>query len=1302
MAVANELYHHIVESAHGPVLIIKDEQAVDWNAGALELLGYSAEELTGKAWLELMAAEQPDGRPAKTAFRDVLDSVRQQGQAPFNWALRCADGSDCPTTGSIYRLEIDDECFQISLSTFAADLPVTQADFRLLFDAIPDAVVIYDLDGNVTYLNPAFEETFGWTLSELFGKRTDFVPDESREETMAAVSRLLQGDKNMKLITKRLTKDGRKLHVNITATLFDDADGNPAGSIIVLRDETEFVRTQAALELSEAQRLDILENIEDGFFELDHQGRIVYANPALTRIFGYSLQELVGMEYQSYVDEESIPAIFSVFNKIYTTGEAVPSYEYQIYTKDGDKRTMQLSISLARNENGEPTGFRGIARDITERSQTEEKLRQSQIELEKRVEERASKLAEANIQLQEEVAERKHADMELQRTVENQQVLNALLQISQENIPLEEQLDHAMKAIFSSGWMRTLPKGSIFLVEDEPDVLVLKSEQDLGKHLLKKCARVPFGKCLCGRAAATGQPLFRDCVDEEHEIRYQGMQPHGHYNLPILINEQVVGVLNLYVAEGHEPRPAEQEFLDAVTNTLANMIQHARDEQAIQASLARRERQVHTSTQIAQEIAVTTDLSQLYNQVVTLVKEQFDFYHVQLLRYDPAMDLVALVVGYGEVGQKMVEMHHSMPLGVGLIGQAAATGQPVLYADVSQARDWRPNPLLPQTRSELAVPIKLRDEVLGVLDIQSHRVNGLGPDDQLAMSGLCGQIAVAIESTRLRQDMAAQLEELTQLQRSFLQEGWQTYRQQRKRLHGFAYDHSGLHPIKPEDMSRLKGKTVKPKNGRTPSPLTTPLAVRDHTIGHLIVEDDPKNPLTNEEHLLIQSISEQIAEALESARLFEQTQVSLAEQERLAGELETVAKVSTAASTILEVDALLQSVVDLAKTSFGLYHAHIYLRDEFTDKLVLRAGADSVGRLMVLEGREIDLEAESLIARAARTRQGIIENDVRKTIDFVPHPLLPNTQAELAVPMIVGDKLMGVLDLQSEQVGIFREEEMDVYRTLASQVGVAVQNATLFSEQIATADKLREVDRLKSEFLASMSHELRTPLNSIIGFADVLLEGLDGDLNDRMEEDVRLIRDSGSHLRELIGEILDMSKIEAGRMELRYERIDMREMAQDIIATARPLVQQKSLDLFLELADDVEIVEADRTRIRQVMWNILGNAVKFTERGHVKLTVDIEENKMMRIGIHDTGIGIKPENIPVVFEQFRQVDGKLNRKVGGTGLGLPITKKLIEIHGGDIWIESEVGEGSTFWFTLPLTEQMARVRKGTSPLPSLE
>lgn len=338
------------------------------------------------------------------------------------------------------------------------------------------------------------------------------------------------------------------------------------------------------------------------------------------------------------------------------------------------------------------------------------------------------------------------------------------------------------------------------------------------------------------------------------------------------------------------------------------------------------------------------------------------------------------------------------------------------------------------------------------------------------------------------------------------------------------------------------------------------------------------------------------------------------------------------------------------------------------------------------EDSRVSISSRSIIAKAARTREPVIVADAATDEDFLLEPLLPETRSELAVPMIVGTKLLGVLDVQSDQPHRFTDEDVLINRTLASQVAVALQNAYLYDEQVQAAERLREVDRLKTEFLASMSHELRTPLNSIIGFADVLLEGVDGELNQLMQEDVKLIRDSGEHLRTLIDDILDMSKIEAGKMELRYERIDMYQMAHDIISTATPLAKEKGLRLNLFIHDDDIVVEADRTRLRQILWNIVGNGIKFTKQGQVTLTIE-KQNGNLLVAVTDTGIGIRPEDIGIVFEQFRQVDGKLNREAGGTGLGMPISKNLVELHGGRIWLESRLGEGSKFYFTVPLQRQ---------------
>ncbi|HEY1408863.1 MAG TPA: ATP-binding protein, partial [Promineifilum sp.] len=349
---------------------------------------------------------------------------------------------------------------------------------------------------------------------------------------------------------------------------------------------------------------------------------------------------------------------------------------------------------------------------------------------------------------------------------------------------------------------------------------------------------------------------------------------------------------------------------------------------------------------------------------------------------------------------------------------------------------------------------------------------------------------------------------------------------------------------------------------------------------------------------------------------------------------------------------------------------------------VLRAGAGEIGRQMVNEGRRIPVDAASVVARAARDREVVIIQDTRESTDFLPHPLLPETRSELAVPLIIGDRLLGVLDVQSDRAGRFQAGDRQLYTILAAQLAVATQNARFFAEQLETAEKLREVDRLKTDFLARMSHELRTPLNSIIGFADVLLLGLDGEVSPHMAEDLQLIRDGGFHLRDIIGDILDMSRIEAGRMELIHEPFDVRRMVSELVATAAPLAEQKGITLQLEVDAEDTVLNADRTRIRQILWNIVGNAIKFTDQGSITLTVD-KPDEDLRFRVADTGIGIEPDSLSLIFDHFSQIEPGNRESTGGTGLGLSISKRLVELHGGQIMVESEPGRGSTFTFTIP-------------------
>jgi PAS domain S-box-containing protein len=416
-----------------------------------------------------------------------------------------------------------------------------------------------------------------------------------------------------------------------------------------------------------------------------------------------------------------------------------------------------------------------------------------------------------------------------------------------------------------------------------------------------------------------------------------------------------------------------------------------------------------------------------------------------------------------------------------------------------------------------------------------------------------------------------------------------------------------------------------------------------------------------------------------------------------ATELQTVAEVSTTTATTLEPDRLLQTVVDLTKAQFGLYHAHIYLTNESWNTLLLAAGAGEVGRQMVADGWRIPMDHEqSIVASAARIRQSVIANDLVRNANssFLSNQLLPDTRSEMAVPMIVGDQVLGVFDVQSDKVDYFSVEDANIFTTLASQVGVALQNARLYAEQTATLAQLRELDRLKSSFLANMSHELRTPLNSILGFTDVILEGLDGPLTEPMDNDLRLVQKNGQHLLHLINDVLDMAKIEAGRMNLHPESFKVHEIFEEVTSITSTLASEKNLSLYIEDCSNTDVeIYADRTRLRQVMINLVNNSIKFTEQGKISLNVSPMEGARVLVTVKDTGIGIPLENLESIFQEFTQVDSSTTRKTGGTGLGLPISRRLVEMHGGRLWADSTgvSGEGSTFFVELPIEARIADV-----------
>jgi signal transduction histidine kinase len=281
------------------------------------------------------------------------------------------------------------------------------------------------------------------------------------------------------------------------------------------------------------------------------------------------------------------------------------------------------------------------------------------------------------------------------------------------------------------------------------------------------------------------------------------------------------------------------------------------------------------------------------------------------------------------------------------------------------------------------------------------------------------------------------------------------------------------------------------------------------------------------------------------------------------------------------------------------------------------------------------------------------------------------------------DQIIGSLSFNRKAPGEFPPEVIDVLKTFATQSALAIQNARLFREIADKSAQLEAASRHKSEFLANMSHELRTPLNAIIGFSEVLTERMFGELNEKQDEYLKDIYASGQHLLSLINDILDLSKIEAGRMELELSDFHLPNAIENALILVRERANRRGIRLGSTIDERLGAVGGDERKVKQVLLNLLSNALKFTpEGGRIDVGARLHDH-VAEVSVTDTGIGIAPADQEAVFEEFRQV-GAADKKAEGTGLGLALSRKFIELHGGKIWVKSEPGRGSTFTFTLPV------------------
>jgi signal transduction histidine kinase len=301
-----------------------------------------------------------------------------------------------------------------------------------------------------------------------------------------------------------------------------------------------------------------------------------------------------------------------------------------------------------------------------------------------------------------------------------------------------------------------------------------------------------------------------------------------------------------------------------------------------------------------------------------------------------------------------------------------------------------------------------------------------------------------------------------------------------------------------------------------------------------------------------------------------------------------------------------------------------------------------------------------------------------------------NFHSIAAVPMFKDGRPVGAIAITKAKTGLFPEQQIEIVRTFAAQAVIAIENVRLFDEIQDKNRQLEEASQHKSQFLANMSHELRTPLNAILGYTELILDQIYGDTPDKMRTVLTRIQSNSKHLLGLINDVLDLSKIEAGQLTLSLSDYSLKDVIQTVFSAIQPLATEKKIALKIDVAPQLPPGHGDERRLTQVLLNLVGNAIKFTDVGEVSIKGS-SVNGAFNVSVCDTGPGISPADQAKLFEEFQQADNSITKQKGGTGLGLAISKRIIELHGGRIWLESDLGHGSTFAFTLPVTvEKQAR------------
>ncbi|MDQ2692434.1 MAG: PAS domain S-box protein, partial [Chloroflexota bacterium] len=1140
-------------------------------------------------------------------------------------------------------------------------------ELAAIVDNSTDVIFRKDLQGIIRSWNKGAEQVYGYEASEVIGQPVSMLmPPKSVDQMTEIMERVRKGEKVERFETERIRKDGTRIIVSLTVSPISDNQGQVIAASTIAHDITEKRRAEEAVQHVQDRFRALTENAPDGVALVDLNGFMQFVSPAGRRIFGYGLEEEIDFDPAEHTHPEDLPGVLAAIEALIENPAHSPTLQYRFRHRHGSWRWIESTFTnLLHLPSVEAIVIN--FRDITDRQQAEEALHNSEMRLNNIV----SNASEAILVINDEE----------QITFYNKAAQKAFGWSEEEIIgrPLSLLIPprfaghhHEYVQSFSTS------SQTAHTMESRPEPTCLHKD---GREF---ASTVGISKHIEG-----GRMFFTAIVQDITEKK----------QTEISIREKVVALETLGEIQRELNAATEaMTILDLLCQRIAGLIHVPKVAIAVRDISAR----MQLSAQHGLEEPSLVDGE-------FLSEWDHGFFRAQSAqRQTVAISQIAkdLPILPSFRAREHIEAMAISPLYNG----ERITGALVVFD--TGPRDWTDDEL--QMLDLLAGQAAIALEKIRLLNEEKQRRAELTALYHL--SAKLGESNDFNEVLRIVVNNAVELLHITFARILLLEEN--------------EFVVCAHHPVRdlpidlalpslpvdsmPYSFSRLTNAEAVVIDTRTSgigepernillldhaqSLCLIPLKIRNLPLGVLVLGEarsQSREPFHENKLRLATSIGEQTSSAIQRTQLYKQTEQRLLH-------LQALTTIDHAISSSFDLKLVLNILTQQAKQQLEIDCVAAHLFDPVTQQLEYVAGAG----LLTEEIANYKLGlGEGLLGSIALSEQMRLEPDLARASGLRRQPLILKEGfiSYCGAPLIAKGKLVGVLEAFHRSSFKFTQEWVGFYKTLAGQAAIAIDNAQLLAslqrsnlelerrvaertaELNRTNAELEQANRAKDEFLATMSHELRTPLNSILGLSESLLEQRRGSLNEHQERSLQIVETSGRHLLDLINDILDLSKIEAGKLDYYPQPVLVDELCRSCLGFIKSQAARKSITVTYQNEASIARLFADPRRLKQILVNLLSNAVKFTpEHGQVTLQVQADaQEDLIRFSVLDTGIGISTESQMLLFQPFVQVDSSLNREFQGTGLGLFLVQKLVDMHGGSVHVESEVDRGSRFTVNLP-------------------